>query len=256
MALMLISVNAAAEVRVFTLHQRSAEEIVEQVRTLLTSDEKAQAAGSRLVVIAAEESLEAVEKLLLLIDRRPVDLIVQIRFDDCQSGLVSSLSSGRIRTGSTKTARYLGNGCTKTLQHLRIQEGSAAWLEIGTNIPYSAAWSAWQGEINGYSENIGYQELTTGFWINPVQVIGQKVVTHIQPQIYVLKNNRGLNPTEIHDHSFHTKTDLPFGSWVLLSAQINRQDSLGQRILTSRSDGDLNDSAVFIRIDRAEGFYP
>lgn len=87
MALMLISVNAAAEVRVFTLHQRSAEEIVEQVRTLLNSDEKAQAAGSHLVVIAAEESLEAVEKLLLLIDRRPVDLIVQIRLMTVKVGL-------------------------------------------------------------------------------------------------------------------------------------------------------------------------
>lgn len=259
--ILMFSAVCKAEVKVFTLQKRAAVDIVDQVRELLNDGEKVQAAGSHLIVIAEGDSLIAAGKLVSVLDRLPLELIVQVRFETTEGGNAAALSAPALVAGKKqktpgKTVRYLGNTRSTTNQVIRLQEGSTGWLEIGRKVPYTEEWSVFAGDISGYREKNKYLTLKTGFWVHPALVVEEHVLTYIEPQIIGLEGETRANPPEVDFSNYRSKTYLPLGKWIPLATHIHQQDSLGQRILSRYSDSDLSSRVVLIRIDDARGFSP
>jgi hypothetical protein len=256
--ILIFPVVCSAEVRVFTLQERAAVDIVDQIRELLDDGEKVQAAGSHLIVIAEGDSLLATEKLVAVLDHLPSELIVRVRFENSESGNTAGIPEPNFETEKKQkdSIRYLGNTRSTTNQVIRLQEGSTGWLEIGRKVPYTQEWSVFAGDISGYRVKNNYLALKTGFWVHPAQVIGQHVLTYIEPQVVGLQEKSRMNPPEVHFSAYHSKAYLPLGKWIPLVSHIHQQDSLGQQILSWHSDNASSRRVVMVRIDDARGFSP
>ena len=259
--LILLPSAALAEVREIELQHRAAGEIVEQLRGLLDEGEQIAAAGSTLIIRADGESLTAVEKLVSALDRPPEQLIVRIRHMEHPQRLTPVTESAvRYRTEGSlsvadRNARYLGNSRREYEQTLRLQEGSAAWFEVGKDLPYTQEWAAYSGEIAGFSEKIAYRRISTGFDVAVQQVTGDKVLLAIQPRVMSAEQS-GHSAPELNYSRVGSQIYLPFGEWTELAALLAPDDRLGRAVILSNRKETLINTRIFIRIDRVEGFSP
>ncbi len=260
--LLFLPANIRAEVKIIELQHRAPAEIVEQVREILDTGEKVQVAGSFLVIIANDESLTAAEKLIAVLDRQPIQLIVRIRHQE-RLQQVAERVGGTVYSGTENhlsakgsAVRRLGSSRTYLEQSLRVQEGAQGWLEIGRDIPYTKEWAVLTGDVRGYSEKIAYNNVTTGFYVCPIQVVGEKVLVAIEPRIEAVPSYREGYPPPVDFSRYRSRFYLPLGEWIELGSQLQQGDQLGRAIIFWSSKDDHADKILFVRIDRAEGFSP
>lgn len=258
--LTLLPATTWAEVKVVQMQHRAPTEIAEQVRTMLDDGEKVQAAGDFLVIRASGESLTAALELIKGLDRPAEQLVIQVRFRQ-EHQQVGSRTGGAVHYGtdglavSGDSVRLLGNSRDQQLQTLRVQEGSAAWLEVGRDIPYTEELAVFSGDIEGVAEKTAYRNVSTGFSVVPQQVLGDNVLLEIDPRIMAAEGNGDRAPVVSHGGTA-TRTTVPLGQWIELAAHLRDDDRFGRAVLYSNRSRDQGDLRIFIRIDRADGFSP
>ena len=246
--LLLLVPSARAEVKIIEMQHRAAVEIIDQVRELLDPSEKVQAAGTRLIIVADGDSLVAAEKLVTALDRMPNQLVVELKYDERRQQ-VGERANG-------PATRYLGTQKPGVVQSLRVQEGSSGRLEFGRDIPYTNEWSAFTGDIDGYAEKTAYLRLKTGFQIYPIQVIGNNVLTIIEPYVAEVSAQPEGKAPPVDFSSHHSRVYLPLDTWVPLATQLRQQDHLGRQIISWDSGRHRAERVHFIRISLAKGFSP
>ena len=253
---------AFAEVKIIELKHRTAADLLGPVRELLDADEKVQAAGNILVLVADGESLLAVESLLGLLDRQLQPLVVRMKLSEQQQQVGQQLSatvsyrgnSQLITTGSG--SRRLGNSSQELEQTLSVVEGSGGWFEVGKEIPYKQQWSAFSGETSGYSEQIAYKTVAAGFWVLPVQVIDQSVLVEIEPQINRLAGGEQQGPPKLSFSKLRSRLQIPLGEWYPIGGHLQQHDQVSQDIISWRTGGGEAQQTFYLRIDLASGFSP
>lgn len=259
-AFLLLPVTGFAEIKIIELQHRPATDLVEQVRELLDAGEKAQAAGSHLVIIADGDTLAAAEQLTRLLDRPLVTLLVRVLRTENRHQLAKR-NSAAVRFGnrtqlSGAGGSRLGNSSVNIEQRLQIIEGGRGLIEIGREIPYTREWSVLAGEISGYSEKIAYKTIATGFWVHPLHIRNNTVLVDIEPYIGSDKLGDSKNAPVVNFSQLKTRVQLALGEWVPLSSQLNVHDQLSQAIVTWRSDNGQAEQELMLRIDPLEGFSP
>lgn len=259
--LVLIALPAAAEVKVITLKHRAAVDLVPQVQKLLDDGEKAQGTGNHLVLVADGESLQAAERLIDLLDRTLTSLVIRLRQVEQQQRVGQDVSASvtlSTRSSSsleTSTSRHLGNSTSQIEQTLHVLEGESGWLEVGRDIPYTQEWSAFTGDIKGYTAKIDYRRIAIGFWVRPVQVQNGQVLVEIMPQFNKLQGEKS-DPPVIRFSQLRSRLSIPLGEWYPLGQQIQQGDRLSRAIVSWRNKRAQSDQELFIRIDPAAGFSP
>ena len=260
--LLLLPNLAVAEVKTIKLKHRAASELLGPIRELLDEGEKVQAAGSALVLVADGESLTAAEQLIILLDRQLMPLVVRLKLAERKQQVgeeVSAVVHYGTDTQLFATAsgdRRLGNSERNLEQVVTVVEGSGAWLEVGKDIPYKRQWSAFAGDISGYSEQIAYKTVAAGFWVRPVQVIGNSVLLEIEPQINQVDDKHGQGPPQIRFSQLRSKIQIPMEVWYPIGGHLQQHDQVSQDIISWRTGNVASEKMFYLRIDPAAGFSP
>lgn len=254
--------SAFAEVKTIELKHRPAFELLEPVRELLDDGEKAQAADNTLILIADGDSLLAAEKLVTLLDRQLLPLVVRFRMSQQQQRVGQAISTeptshstSQLSTGNSG-ARRLGNSSNEVEQSLRVVEGSGGWLEIGKEVPYKQQWSAYTGIVSGYAEKVAYKTVATGFWVQPVQVIGKSVLVDFEPQINQLAGQKNQGPPKIRFSQLRSRLQLPLGEWYPVGEHLQQHNQVNRDIISWRTSNGESEQFFYLRIDPAAGFSP
>jgi hypothetical protein len=252
---LLLPIEVTAEVKLIELQHRPAAEVEVQVRDLLDEGEKVQAAGHHLILVADGESLQAAVKLIEVLDRPLTNLLIRVRqtAEMQQAGKDSSASvyyGTRNGLSTTATTGYsLSNSLSNQEQMLNLVEGGRGLIEIGREIPYTEHWSVVTGDITGYSETTAYKTIATGFWVSPVQVVGDKVWVEVEPYISNAEQFSGNAPPEIEYGQLRTRLLVPVGQWYPLGEQLQHQDKVSRAIISWRSSSGNTNRKLQIRID-------
>ena len=259
---LLLSNAVFAEVKIIELKHRAAAELLEPLRELLGEGEKIQAAGSALVLVAAGDSLFAAEKLIALLDRQLMPLVVRLILTEQQQRFGQDVSAsinygtGSQRSTSVSGSRRLGNSSRNSEQSLSVVEGSGGWFEVGKEVPYKKQWSAFTGEIRGYSEQVAYKTVAAGFWVQPIQVIDQSVLVDIEPQINQLDGRDDQGPPKIRFSQLRSRLLIPLGEWYPIGGHLQQHDQVSRDIISWRTRTAETDQVFYLRIDPAPGFSP
>lgn len=259
---LLLPNSVFAEVKTITLKHRVAAELLEPVRELLDADEKAQAAGATLILVADGESLNAAEQLILQLDRQLMPLLVRLKLSEQQQPVGQDVSTAIVignhsqLSVSSSGSRQLGNSRLDSVQSLSIVEGSRGWFEVGKEIPYRQQWSAFAGDISGYSEQIAYKTVTAGFWVYPIQVIENSVLVDIEPQINQLADRNGQGPPGIKFSELRSRLKIPLGKWYPIGGHLQQHDQVSRDIIAWGTRNTAAGQVFYLRIDPAAGFSP
>jgi hypothetical protein len=260
--LLMLPALVCADVKIVELKHRAAVELLEPIRELLGDGEKVQAAGSTLVLVAEGDSLNAAEKLIALLDRRLIPLVVRLKLTDQQQHVGQDTSAtinlGNVSQLSTAGSgrRRHGNSDLSFEQALSIVEGSGGWFEVGKEIPYKKQWSAFTGEVSGYSEQIAYKTVAAGFWVHPLQVIDKSVLVDVEPQINRLAERDDQVPPTIRFSQLRSRIIIPLGEWYPIGGHLQQHDQVSRDIISWRTGNTETDQMLYLRIDPAAGFSP
>ena len=254
----LLPLQAAAEVKLIELQHRAPAEFLRQVRGLLDKNEKVQAAGNHLILIADGESLQAAERLIALLDVPQVNLLIQVRqtAESQHAGKETSTSVHYGNRSGLSTAvgtgfRY-GNSTAVQKQTLRLVVGGKGLIEVGREIPFTEQWSAVTGDISGYAEKTAYKTIAAGFWVYPLRLLGDKVLVEVEPYISAVGNAAEHDPPQINYSRLRTRLLVPLAQWYPLGSQLSQRDKLSRAIVSWRSSDGQGEQKLQIRIELAD----
>ncbi|SHJ70753.1 type II and III secretion system protein [Malonomonas rubra DSM 5091] len=248
---------AFAEVKIIEVKHRAASSLESQVREILDNDEKVQAAGSHLILVADGESLQAAVKLIELLDVVQRNLLIRVRQSENRQ-VAGEESAGTVRyntkagvTTSAKISTHLGNSKQSSEQSLLLVEGGRGLIEVGRDIPYTQQWAAFSGENSGYAASTAYKKVATGFWIYPEKIVEDKVLVDVEPYIGNAEQS-GTQPPQIDFAQLRTRLQVPLGEWYPLGNQLMHRDKVSRAIIRWRSSDGESDKRLEIRIDPAD----
>lgn len=244
-------VVAAEEVRIFPLQYRSASEALRRVEPLLLEGERASAAERHLVVIASPNTLEAVEKIVSVIDRQQRQFLIQIRWVDAVA-----VSRGRLgydaRSGmSTMSAkgRTLGTSQRQSGQQMRVTEGVGAVVVTGQDIPYNSSWAVWSGDDgDGFASTVSFQKIRSGFSILINSASDDMLQVKITPQLMEAGQGTMLKPATLRLDRLTTEIRIKPGEWIDLAAFLP-DSGIGTQILAGSDEPLPSGRSLQLRID-------
>lgn len=253
-----LPLQAFAEVKLIELQHRAPAELLSQVRGLLDKNEKVQAAGNHLILIADGESLLAAEKLIALLDVPQVNLLIQVRqtaeLQRAGKEIAASIHYGNssgLSTAAGTGFRY-GNSTATQEQTLRLVVGGRGLIEVGREIPFTEQWSAVTGDISGYAEKTAYKTIATGFWVYPLRLLGDKVLVEIEPYIGDAESTAEHDPPRINYSQLQTRLLVPLAQWYPLGSQLRQRDKLSRAIVSWHSSNGQAERELQIRIELAD----
>lgn len=253
---------AAAELKIINLKHRAAFDLLAPVRELLDAEEKVQAAGRTLVLVADGETLNAAQQLIDLLDRPLRSLLIRFRLAERQPPVGQDPEAAMVignhsqRSILSSGSRQFGNKLVNLEQSLRVVEGSGGWLAVGEEIPYQQSWSAFIGKVNGFSEQIAYKTVVAGFWVQPIQVIENTVLVDIEPQISQLASRENQGAPEISFSQLRSRLKIPLGEWYPIGEHLTQSDQVSRDIITWRTRSTNTGQTFYLRIDPDAGFPP
>lgn len=242
---------AEQQVEIFPLQHRTAEAVRKQVEPLLLEGERISVAESHLILIASQQTAEAVSALLRLIDREQSQYLVQVRWVDSvtrNSGVLSYDSRSGQSTVSA-TGRVLGTSQKQTGQMLAVIEGESAFIVTGQDIPYSANWAVWSGRYSqGFTRSLSFQKVRSGFSIT-VNRAGEDILRAvITPQLMEAEPGTILNPGILTLDRLATTIQLKPGSWIDLAGFLPESQT-GTQILAGSEIPLPAGRSIQLRID-------
>lgn len=269
---LLSSVQVNAQMRVFELQHRPAEELAEMVRGLVDESTKVIAHRNTLMVNASPAELAQIVNLVAAYDRAQSMLRVSVDqgsyVDDRSRELKSSgrLHTGSVDVGLNETARgdggsiYITSGRNQihvnaqdrrqlenrqVSQFMTVMEGSAARISVGKSVPFSSQMRTYCRQHPAFVESIDYHNVDTGFEILP-EVFGTEVQLEVRPFMAFLDTQ---NPNQIIFHELATTVRVPFGAWYDLGGQMGAQGGLSREILGGERHSRSTGNSIRVRVD-------
>jgi type II secretory pathway component GspD/PulD (secretin) len=268
-----LSHAAESELRVIPLKHRLADEVVPVVRPLLAPGESVSGMDSRLIVRATPRTFAQIERLLAVIDTPRRNLRISVRHageservQDSQgvSGDVrrgnarivvtnGTRSTGGVTVGHTgpdgnvqlRSERHVTTKRDTSTQDLMVQDGGRAFLRVGESIPQVQPFLALVGSRLGVVTGIQYQDVTTGFEVEP-RILGEQIQLTVTPRL-AFRSNQGAQTVNFLE--LRTVVTVKPGEWVDLGGAVESANEVNRQILSTRSSTDSEDSRFLIRVD-------
>ncbi len=269
---------ADPELRVIPLKHRLADELVPVVRPLLVPGESVSGMDSRLIVRAAPRTFAQIERLLAEVDTPRRNLRISVRHAGESERVQDNQGvSGDVRRGNTRIvneASFTTNGTRSTggvtvgrtgpdgnvqlrsqrhvttkretsTQNLTVLDGGRAFLRVGESIPQVQPFLVLVGNRLGVVAGIQYQDVTTGFEVEP-RILGEQIKLTVTPRL-AFRSNQGAQSINFQELS--TVVTVKPGEWVDLGGAVESSNEINRQILSTRRSTGSEDSRFLIRVD-------
>lgn len=264
---------ADPELRVIPLKYRLADEVVPVVRPLLAPGESVSGMDSRLIVRAASRTFAQIEHLLAEVDTPRRNLRISVRHAGESERVQDNQEvSGDVRRGNTRIVMTNGTRSTggvtvgqtgpdgnvqlhserhvttkrdASTQNLTVLDGGRAFLRVGESIPQVQPFLALVGSRLGVVAGIQYQDVTTGFEVEP-RILGEQIQLTVTPRL-AFRSNQGAQTINFQELS--TVVTVKPGEWVDLGGAVESANEVNRQILSTRRSTDSEESRFLIRVD-------
>ena len=231
-----------ATVEFFKVRQRPAQELLAEVRTVLSPDGRASADTITNTIIVADtpKRIEKVRQLIQNLDKPVPQVTVALRYRQAATKSRSLSTSGGI--AGNRGGLRMSNGRwnqAKNMQ-LTVSSGSSGLLMVGRDIPLTSYWlelcSRYGYRFGWLSE---YKTVGSGFEVRPV-VLGERVDLTLLP-ILSFGNTREIRFTRAA-----TRVTVPKNTWVRLAATNGGMEEVAAAILTT--NGQTSNRAMILEV--------
>lgn len=268
--LVMSTMVAGAETRIFHLMHRPAADIVDTVRAALGNDARVSAADHSLFVNASPAELSVVAEVIGVLDRSPAMLRVSVdqqRHSATDGGDVAisggvSAGAGSIVTGRTDPSRHgwiygehdglqIGMSSSHSLEHRRAEqflvtlEGRPARISVGRRIPFAERWLLLAHRHAHVVETLRYESVDTGFEVQP-ELVGDQVQMVVRP---FMAFQDPQQPCEIVFHELSATARVPLGEWYDLGGTMAPHDEVSREILAGGHKSGKGSGIVRIKVE-------
>ena len=241
---------AAQPIEIIPLKNRSVDEIIPIVRSLLRPNEAISGTGYKLILRASPETVAEVRRMLSQLDQGLSNLLISVRQGgaidaeqkeaaaiiryDSETGSAVSGSVGQDRIGTD----------WQGVQRVRVLEGTPAHIQTGVELFQPDAVQSYGGTtvIYGTQRNIG-----TGFYVLP-RLNGDRVYLEISPYREVLTGS-GLT-TNVQRASTVVTGEL--GDWIFVGGATQSGATTQSGILSHSISRTDNQFGIYLKVDIAE----
>lgn len=252
-----------AETAVISVNFRDASEVLPMVETLLSPEGRASAdvRTNSIVVSDDSASVKKIRDFLAHIDKPVEQVTIRFRFqhsgvsknrDISASGKVSgdnwSVSVGR---GSKKEGVHVraqdrkGSVERNSESFVRVLSGDAAYIRVGTEIPYTERWGYLCRRYARYVRKVDFQHMETGMEVRPV-VTKERVHIEIIPRVsYKEPGEKGV----IRLSEASTRVSVAKGQWVTIGGHGQGSNEVVREILSRRSAEDQTTMSLSLMVE-------
>lgn len=272
--LVLLSLPARAELEVFTLRHRNAEDVLPVVRTLLEPDGTASALDAQLIVRTSPHNLEEIRRVLPALDtplrRLKITVLQDIDSETAHRMLGTSANFGagnaRISTDGAQggpggavisvergTDRLAvqgnvmqGRESDRQVQTVRVVEGGRARIVIGKTMPVVRRQTLQSAGQTQVFETTQFREANSGFYVVP-RVNGDRVTLEIDAQNERFSPNATDGNAQIQQ--VHTTVSGRLGEWLSLG-EVGEQNQQESRSISSAGTSRLREQrSILLRVE-------
>ena len=243
LVLMFSAISHAMEARTYTLSNRAASDVAEQLRDLYPQDQLALTArGQQLVVRGSPQVLDEVSLLIGTLDIAPHQLRITVRSGG--SGDARQDSAGvtlRNTQGQVNVERRVTTTQRQQEQSLVVQDGQSAHIRAGQ---VRALPVAMRGGRNP-ALILQQTDISSGFIITP-QVISEQTV---ELQVMAFDNTPEAGVAGYKTEAVMTIRRVPAGQWVELGSVETEQSGSQSGILYRTGDQRQQSQRFEVRVD-------
>jgi len=236
---------AHASVEVYQLNHRTADEIIPLVQPVLADGVGLSGQGSQLIVRGNDAEQALVLRLLQELDLPLNNLRILVRqvSSKLRSGFNTSATKGGLEGGAV-----YGNARLQAEQSLLVVDGGEGYIAVGRDEPFTIAMAGLVGRHEGYSEQVEYRRVATGFRVRP-RLSGDHVQLELAPQMESLGQSRHK---AVVFHEAKTDIRIALGEWVEIGSMIGRQGGDAAAILSYRSGSQESWRELWVRVERVD----
>lgn len=246
---------ARADVEVFTLKYRNAEQVLPILRPLVEPGGAVSGMQNQIILRASRRNIDELRRVLASIDNQPRRLMISVRQDTADNvqgrgagvgGTVNSQGGGDIRA---RVFDSRNSSDERISQRLQVLEGYPATINVGQSVPVTtrnvigAVTGANQGAI--ISETTTYRDANTGFEVVP-RVSGDIVQLEISPRRETLG---AAGQGSINSQRITTTASGRFGEWFELGGVSQDESRQSSGILYGSSAERRDIRRVWVRVD-------
>ena len=256
---------ARAEVAVIAVDYARVDDLMPAIEMLLTDTGKASfdRRTHSVVVVDTPEAVAGIRSLLEKFDRPVPQLTIRVRFEEAESRTGREVSArGRIggSAGSLGTPDSAANrmdatvsdsrhsGRTVSEQTLRVASGSAAFIAVGRDIPYTQRWAAVCRRYAACGEFTAFQRVETGFDVAP-SVRGNRVHLKITPRLGAVTDGQ---PGATRFVSAATEISVSPGQWIDLGAMVADGNDIFSEILGRGRESSNRSINIQLKVETAQ----
>ncbi len=241
---------SAQPIEIIPLKNRSVDEIIPLVRSLLKPNEAITGTGYKLILRASPETVAEVRRMLSQLDQGLSNLLISVRQGgamDAERNNAAAIIRYDSETGSTVSGS-VGQDRIGTdwqgVQRVRALEGTPAHIQTGVELFQPEAVRSYGGTIVTYGSqrNIG-----TGFYVLP-RLNGNQVNLEISPYREVLAGD-GLT-TNVQRVS--TVVSGQLGDWIFVGGATQSGATTQSGILSRSISRTGNQFGIYLKVDIAE----
>lgn len=236
--------QAATENRTFTLENRPAQEVADQLRSLYPEGELTMAAqGSQLVTRAEPAVLDEISQLIQTMDVAPVQLRITIRSGGQVQG---KRQGGSVSTGHGNVVSIQGQSRTTSTRSTQernvvVQDGQSAHISSGQVRTLPIAIQAGRNPAAIYQQ----VDIRSGFIVTPQRISDQQ----IQLSVTAFENTPDSGMEGYETDAVVTQRRVAPGEWVEVGSTETSQQS-EQSGITYQVGGSRQDNQQFkVKID-------
>ena len=271
--MLLVSAVQADSLSIIQLQHRPAEEVIPVVEPMLGADDAISGEGFQIFLQASPETLARVRAMVEVLDApakilqvsvfqgsdRDLDELgisagIQIESgdasveigserddsDDAGGRVTYSTTDGSVSVNSIRTQKSLRDN---PIHHVRVTEGTEAYIETGERIPYFYG-AAWRGR-RGFAGSIEYKDAITGFYVLP-RIRGENVILEVSP---FKSSQRDTDGDNIDTQSAGTTVTGRIGEWIMIGGVTEQLEQSQSTTGTTISTQGSNNTGIWVKAD-------
>ncbi len=256
--------NDSDPLEIIDLKNRPAEEIIPIIQPLLKPGDAITGTGFQLFIRTDLQRLDDIKRLLSQLDKSPKNLIISIRnatdinrdFSEFDvSGNYEVGDDGRVIVGNdppikggTQVRIDAGNqnrqnNATHTV---RVLEGASAFIAAGEVRPHRNRTVIHRRDGVTVYEDVGYQDVTSGFYVTPRLTGNGNVTLEVQPH-YRSTANGHSGAINVQEASMTLSTKL--GQWSKIGGIETQSSSSGTGVINKSKSSSSQQTGLYIKVD-------
>ena len=252
-----------AETAIIQVNFRDASEVLPMVETLLSPQGRATADVRTNSIVVSDDSVSVkkIRDFLAHIDKPGEQVTIRFRLqerggskerDISASGKVSgdnwSVSVGRESKKEGVHVRAQDrrrSGAQSSESFVRVLSGDAAYIRVGTEIPYTERWRVLCRRYKCSIKQADFQAIDTGLEVRPV-VTKERVHIEIIPRVsYRVPGNRGV----IRFAEASTRVSVSKGQWITIGGHGEKSNEVLREILSRRRAEDQTSLTLSLMVN-------